>query len=53
MSVEDIERMDMKVYLNPVNDVFTVSYHAEITNVSIINMLGQTILTKNTCANNV
>lgn len=46
LSNEDFAINKLKVYPNPVNDVLNISFDNEITAVSIINLLGQEVLTK-------
>ncbi|MGV7108156.1 T9SS type A sorting domain-containing protein [Flavobacterium sp. U410] len=46
LSTEDFAINKLKVYPNPVNDVLNISFDNEITAVSIINLLGQEVLTK-------
>lgn len=41
----------MKVYPNPVNDMFTISLDREIDNITIYNLLGQEVITKVVKAN--
>ena len=51
LSTGDFNLVSLKAYPNPTNDFVTVSYNNDITNVAVINMLGQTLMTKNVNAN--
>lgn len=46
LSVPGNELTKMNVYPNPVNDMLTVSHESNITNVSVINLLGQQLISK-------
>src|SRR5690554_2647564 len=46
LSTNGFDLASFRAYPNPVKDFFTVSYNKEITNVTVINMLGQTLMTK-------
>lgn len=51
LSTGDFNLVSLKAYPNPTSDFVTVSYNNDITNVAVINMLGQTLMTKNVNAN--
>lgn len=51
LSTGDFNLVSLKAYPNPTNDFVTVSHSNDITNVAVINMLGQTLMTKNVNAN--
>src|SRR5690606_13806162 len=42
----DFDNASFRTYPNPVKDFFNVSYNKEITNISVVNMLGQTVIEK-------
>jgi len=46
LSVNDVDMETLSCYPNPVKDVLNISYDKEIENVSVVNLLGQTVLTK-------
>jgi hypothetical protein len=46
MGLEEQAFTGFEYYPNPVNDVLTVTNNNDITNISVINMLGQTVITK-------
>lgn len=45
-SANDFDKQAFKVYPNPTKDFFHISYNEEITDVAVINTLGQTVITK-------
>lgn len=45
-SANDFNKQAFKVYPNPTKDFFHISYNEEITDVAVINTLGQTVITK-------
>ncbi len=47
LSTKDFDTATFKAYPNPVKDYFNISYSKNIQNIAVINMLGQTIFTKN------
>lgn len=47
LSTPTFSLKNLVVYPNPVQNILTVSYSEAITNISIINMLGQTVISKN------
>lgn len=47
LSIEDFAINELKVYPNPVTDLLNLSFDKEITAVSIYNLLGQKVATKN------
>jgi hypothetical protein len=51
LSSGDFNLVSLKAYPNPTNDFVTVTYSNDITNVAVINMLGQTLMTKDVNAN--
>jgi len=51
LSTGDFNLVSLKAHPNPTSDFVTVSYNNDITNVAVINMLGQTLMTKNVNAN--
>lgn len=44
LSRNDFDNASFRAYPNPVKDFFNVSYSKDITNVSVVNMLGQTVI---------
>lgn len=46
LSTNGFDLASFRAYPNPVKDFFTVSYNKEITNVTVVNMLGQTVFAK-------
>ena len=46
LSNENFALNELKTYPNPVNDILNFSFDKEITAVSIINLLGQEVLSK-------
>ncbi len=46
LSTNVFDNASFRTYPNPVKDFFNVSYSKEITNISVVNMLGQTVLEK-------
>lgn len=46
LSTNGFDLASFRSYPNPVKDFFTVSYNKEITNVTVVNMLGQTVFVK-------
>lgn len=46
VSTGTFDLASFRAYPNPVKDFFTVSYNKEITNVTVVNMLGQTVFAK-------
>ncbi len=51
LSTGDFNLVALRAYPNPTNDFVTVSYNNNITTIAVINMLGQTLMTKNVNAN--
>lgn len=51
LSAGNFDLVSLKVYPNPTNDYLTVSYSNDITSIAVINMVGQTLMTKNVNAN--
>lgn len=51
LSTGDFNLVSLKAYPNPTSDFVTVSYNNDITNVAVINMLGQTLMTKDVNVN--
>lgn len=43
----DFDVAALKVYPNPVIDVITIQYSSEITNVKVVNLMGQTLMQSN------
>lgn len=52
MSIDEFDNATITAYPNPVDGVLNLSSAHEITNVSIVNMLGQTVLNKTTDSGN-
>lgn len=46
LSNDDFDSTDFRIYPNPTSDVVTLQYSNEITEISILNLLGQTMLNK-------
>ena len=51
LSTGSFDNAGFKYYPNPVKDILNLSYTSSISNVSVINLLGQQVLTKNVNAN--
>ncbi len=47
LSSNSFDNANFKAYPNPVKDVLNISYATEISSVSVINMIGQEVLSKN------
>lgn len=45
-STDNFDMQAFKVYPNPVKDILTVSYKESISEITVINMLGQTVINK-------
>ncbi|HLV45919.1 MAG TPA: T9SS type A sorting domain-containing protein [Flavobacterium sp.] len=50
-SANNFDRQAFKVYPNPVKDILTIAYKENISEVTVINMLGQTVISKSVNAN--
>ncbi|MGK4567115.1 T9SS type A sorting domain-containing protein [Flavobacterium sp. 3HN19-14] len=46
LGTEDIVRNEIKLYPNPVRDILTIEYTANISRVEVVNMLGQVVYNK-------
>src|SRR5690554_1877823 len=46
LSTNTFDNASFRAYPNPVKDFFTISYNKEITNISVVNILGQTVMEK-------
>ena len=46
LSTNRFDETSFRAYPNPVKEFFHISYSKEITNISVINMLGQTVIAK-------
>src|SRR5690554_4225504 len=46
LSRNDFDNASFRAYPNPVKDIFMISYSKDITNVSVVNMLGQIVIEK-------
>lgn len=46
LNTDAFDNASFRTYPNPVTDVFNVSYSKEITSISVVNILGQTVIEK-------
>jgi uncharacterized protein RhaS with RHS repeats len=47
LATPTFSQKDLSIFPNPVNDILNISYNKEISNISICNLIGQEVLTKN------
>ena len=52
LSVPDVNDYQLSYYPNPVKDIFYLSYDVEIVSISVMNTLGQLVLSQNIGSNN-
>lgn len=52
LSVPEVNKDKLSYYPNPVKDIFNLSYNEDIVSISVMNILGQVVLSQNIGSNN-